>query len=119
MFLKTNSHTIAHFPVRLFYLWVAFVYFCYEIILSGLAIAKLIIRGSRGDGGCILTYHCSLEKDWQKLLIFNMISMTPGTLGVDVENNGSTFLIHLLNVEDKDNFFKQARIFENLLSKAL
>lgn len=119
MSLKINSRTLAHFPVRLFYLGLAFVYFCYEIIKSGLVIAKMIISGSRGDGGCIITYHCRLEKHWQKLLLFNMISMTPGTLGVDVDNDGSIFVIHLLNVDDKDHFFKQARIFENLLSKAL
>ena len=42
MSLKINSRTLAHFPVRLFYLGLAFVYFCYEIIKSGLVIAKMI-----------------------------------------------------------------------------
>ena len=104
---------------RLYYLTILFFYFCYKIIESGWVVAVLILKGSRGDHGGMLEYVTSLPKSWQLVLLFNMISMTPGSLSVDILDDGRIIQVHLLRIADKDDFLAVTTKIESLLVKAL
>lgn len=101
------------------YLLYLFLYFCYKIIESGWAVGWLILKGSRGDNGGVVEYKTITQKSWHLVLLFNMLSMTPGSLSVDISDNGSIIEVHLLNLSDKEQFIIDTRKIESLLMKAL
>jgi multisubunit Na+/H+ antiporter MnhE subunit len=105
--------------VKLYYLTILFFYFCYKIIESGWIVGLMIVKGSRGDQGGMMEYHTNVKKSWQLVLLFNMLSMTPGSLSVDLNEDGSIIHVHLLNIHDKDQFLKVTGKVESLLMRAL
>lgn len=104
---------------RLFYLQLLFFYFCYKIIESGWVVALLILKGSRGEHGGMLEYTTSVPKSWQLVILFNMLSMTPGSLSVDLLEDGRVIQVHLLRIADKEQFMAVTAKIERLLIKAL
>lgn len=104
---------------KIIFLVYLFFYFCYKIIESGWAVGWMILKGSRGDNGGLVNYHPSVQKSWHLVLLFNMLSMTPGSLSVDLLDEGRTIMVHLLNINDKDQFIIDTAKIERLLMKAL
>ena len=86
---------------------------------SGWAIAWQILRGSRGEHGMLIEYQPGLKKDWHVVLLFNLISMTPGSMSIDINETNDSILVHLLNRKDHDSFLKVTGKIERLLVKAL
>ena len=79
----------------------------------------MILKGSRGQNGGIVDYQTTVQKSWHLVLLFNMLSMTPGSLSVDVSDKGKIIKVHLLNINDKDQFLNVTGKIERLLMKAL
>lgn len=104
---------------RLYYLLLLFFYFCYKIIESGWVVALLILKGSKGENGGMLEYTTMVSKSWQLVILFNMLSMTPGSLSVDLLEDGHIIQVHLLRIADKDQFMAVTAKIERLLIKAL
>jgi len=100
------------------YLLYLFLYFCYKIIESGWAVGWLILKGSKGENGGIVEYKTTVQKSWHLVLLFNMLSMTPGSLSVDISEDGSIIEVHLLNFSDYDQFLISTKKIESLLMKA-
>jgi multicomponent Na+:H+ antiporter subunit E len=100
-----------------FYLAVLFFYFCYKILESGFIVGGLIIKGYRGDYGHLLEYKVKNNNRWNILLFFNMVSMTPGSLSVDLLDDGQTISVHLLHEKDTREFYETAGRLEKLLNK--
>lgn len=96
-----------------------FIYYVLKVTESGLAIALQVVRGSRGENGVLIEYQSSLKKGWRVVLLFNLISMTPGSMSIDINQKGDTILVHLLNRNDHNDFLKVTGKIESLLSKAL
>lgn len=105
--------------MKIFYLTYFFVYYAYKVMEAGWAVALQIIRGSRGDRGVLIEYRPELKKEWHVVLLFNLISMTPGSLSVDISPESDVILVHLLNRDDEAEFIKLTGKFEQLLQKAL
>lgn len=96
-----------------------FIYYAFKVMESGLAIAFQISRGSRGDNGMVIEYRPKLKKGWRLVLLFNLISMTPGSMSIDINQENDVILVHLLNKNDRDNFLKVTGKIERFLSKAI
>lgn len=79
----------------------------------------MILKGSRGENGGIVEYKTKVKKSWQLVILFNMLSMTPGSLSVDLLDNGSIIQVHLLDLRDKGQFLTVTNKIESLLIKAL
>ncbi len=104
---------------RLYFLLLLFFYFCYKIIESGWIVALLVLKGSRGENGGFFEYTPTVHKSWQLVILFNMISMTPGSLSVDLKEDGDVIQVHLLRISDKEQFLAVTAKIEKLLIKAL
>ncbi|PWE00776.1 Na+/H+ antiporter subunit E [Marinilabilia rubra] len=96
-----------------------FIYYAFKVIESGYAIAWQILRGSKGNDGMLIEYRPGLKKDWHVVLLFNLISMTPGSMSIDINETNDSILVHLLNRSDRNNFLKVTGKIESLLAKAL
>lgn len=94
-----------------------FFYFCYQIIMSGWVVGWLVLKGYRGDKGIMVDYIPSVKSKWAIVLLFNLISMTPGSLSVDISDDDSIILVHLLDGDGKDDFYKVTGKIEGMLKR--
>ncbi len=107
--------TILKYTVRLINLIMLFFYFCYKIIDSGWIVGWLVLKGYRGENEEIVEYHLQSDNPWHIILLFNLISMTPGSLSTDLTDDHRTIFVHLLNSEDRDDFYKTTNKIELML----
>ncbi len=103
---------------RTFYLGVLFLYFILKIIESGWMVAWLVLKGYRGENGTMVNYKPNHQEPWHLILIFNLISMTPGSLSVDWNEKSQEIEVHLLNASDTEEFFRVTQRIERMMLKA-
>jgi multicomponent Na+:H+ antiporter subunit E len=77
--------------------------FFYELFLSAIRVAILVImpnmKAHLKPG--IVAFPLSVKSDNEITLLANLITLTPGTLSVDVSRNREILYIHALSVENK------------------
>ncbi|MGQ1891139.1 Na+/H+ antiporter subunit E [Thermophagus sp. OGC60D27] len=105
--------------MKLFYILYFFVFYAYKVVESGFAVSFQILKGSRGADGILIEYHPVVKKSWQVVLLFNLISMTPGSMSVDIKREDNTILVHLLNRKDRSQFMAATGKLERLLLKTM
>lgn len=79
-------------------LWRAFYYFFWlfwQIILSGFHVVGVIIRPSMPIRPAMLTFRADLPSSHAKAILGNSITLTPGTLTIDIV--GDVFTVHALD----------------------
>lgn len=81
-------------------------YFIYKLIESNIDLAKIVLNPKLPINPGFVSISTGLEGDISKLILANSITLTPGTLTVDVE--GQDLLIHWVDVQgnDKNDYFK-------------
>jgi multicomponent Na+:H+ antiporter subunit E len=103
-----------HSRFYLFRLWsfikLIFI-FIKELILSNIAIVKVVLKPKLDMRPAIFAMDTVLTKDWQITLLSSLITLTPGTLVIDVSDDNKTLFIHAMNigeVEDEINSIKNS-----------
>lgn len=94
-----------------------FLYFCYKVIISGWIVGWAVLRGYRGDNGTIVEYIPSVTSPWAIVLLFSLISMTPGSLSIDISEDKRILYIHLLDKSGIDDFYSVTGRIEKMLTK--
>lgn len=78
--------------------------FLYELWLSGLRVAILVLRpdmkAKLAPG--FIAFPLTAKTDHEITLLANLITLTPGTLSVDVSEDRKFIYVHALSVPDKD-----------------
>jgi multicomponent Na+:H+ antiporter subunit E len=85
--------------------------FIKELILSNIAIVKVVLKPKLDMRPAIFALDTELTKDWQITLLSSLITLTPGTLVIDVSEDNKTLFIHAMNigeVEDEINSIKNS-----------
>lgn len=83
--------------------WLALIgLFLRELVLSALQVALLAVRPRLALRPAIIAYPLTVSTDAQITLLANLITLTPGTLSVDVSNDRRTLFIHVLDLADRD-----------------
>ena len=108
-----KDEKIEHFSISaaLVYLYVLLK----NLVTSNIQINKRILRKELKISTAIVAVKTDLKSDWKKLLLANSITLTPGTLTLDIK--GDTLFIHTLQYEegmDKKEIIKE---FEDAISK--
>jgi len=84
--------------------WLIFVLamtFVYELVLSAVRVASIVLRPKIDLKPGIIAYPLTVERDFEITMLANLITLTPGTLSVDVSDDRSTLYIHCIDVPDK------------------
>jgi multicomponent Na+:H+ antiporter subunit E len=64
----------------------------------------------------IFALETDLEKDWEITLLSNLITLTPGTLVIEVSEDNKTLYIHAMDIDDVE----QAKLdIKNSFEKAI
>ena len=75
--------------------------FLRELVLSALKVAWLAIQPTIRVRPAIVAYPLTVTTDAQITLLANMITLTPGTLTVDVSPDRKTLYIHAIDLDSK------------------
>lgn len=76
--------------------------FVKELVSSGLQVAWLAMQPSLRLRPGFIAYPLTVTSDVQITLLANLITLTPGTLSVDVSDDRKTLFIHALDVADRE-----------------
>ena len=74
--------------------------FIRELIASNLVVARIVLSPRIRIHPGIIAHRTALKTDLAVTTLANMITLTPGTLTVDLSEDGTTLFIHTINVED-------------------
>jgi|TARA_A100001391_G_scaffold133631_1_gene92607 multicomponent Na+:H+ antiporter subunit E len=85
--------------------------FFYELGLSALRVAILVLspRMEKRLAPGIIAYPLTVKTDAQITLLANLITLTPGTLSVDVSDDRTTLYIHVLEMHDRADVIASIR----------
>lgn len=78
------------------------VYFLYDLVRSSVGVVWEIMTPTVYSKPALLRMPLDAETDMEIMLTANLISLTPGTLTVDVAPDRSYLLIHAMFVDDPD-----------------
>ena len=105
-------------PQRIMYLVKYFFIFIGALLKANLDVARRVISPSLPINPGIVEFKTKLTNDFAKMVLANSITLTPGTLTIDVI--GDTFYVHWIDVttEDPEKAYKEiAEPFEKTLLK--
>ncbi len=74
--------------------------FIYELIKSAVRVAAIVLRPKIELQPGIIAYPLTVDEDFEITLLANLITLTPGTLSVDVSDDRKTLFVHCIDVPD-------------------
>ncbi len=95
--------------MRVWYWIKLIVMFHYELIVSSVQVLWDIITPSHRARPAILEMPLDVKSDAGILLVTNLISLTPGTLSLDVSEDRKTLSLHAMFADDPDAVIKQLK----------
>ena len=109
------------FAIRLWRVLELIWMFVRELMLSALRVGVLVLRPDMRAqlSPEIIAYPLHLKSDAEITLLANLITLTPGTLSVDVSEDRKTLFIHALRVTDRQALIDEIRDgFEKAVGRA-
>ena len=85
--------------------------------MKNIAIAKIVLNPKLPINPAIVKLPITLDDDFDKLLLANAITLTPGTITMDIKDND--IYIHILDLQTKNKDILQKEIlteYENILN---
>lgn len=76
------------------------LFFAYDLTKSSLKVAAAVLRPGKIKKSGIIEMPLDVESDLEILLVANLISLTPGTLSLDVSDDRKTLYVHAMFAED-------------------
>ncbi|MGF2617617.1 Na+/H+ antiporter subunit E [Rossellomorea vietnamensis] len=76
--------------------------FLKELILSNISVLKTLLKPKLDIKPGIFALPTDLTKNWEITLLANLITLTPGTLVVDISFDNKILYIHTLDIPDVD-----------------
>ncbi|MEM6461284.1 MAG: Na+/H+ antiporter subunit E [Pseudomonadota bacterium] len=79
-----------------------FLLFLYELVMSAIRVAILVLSPQMKLAPGIFAYRLKVDRDYEIALLANMITLTPGTLSVDVSDDKKFLYVHAIDCSDPD-----------------
>ena len=105
-------------PSHILYFVQYFFVFLVALVKANFDVARRVINPKLPINPGIVSFETKLQNDFAKMVLANSITLTPGTLTIDVI--GNKFFIHWIDVstENKEEIYKEiAEPFEKVLLK--
>lgn len=74
--------------------------FLKELLKANIDVLKLVLRPKLNIRPGIFALETELKSDWEVTLLSNLITLTPGTLVIDVSDDNKTLYIHAIDIGD-------------------
>lgn len=105
-------------PIKIFYIIKYVFVFIIELIKANFEVAKIVLNPKLPINPGIVEVESKLSSDFAKMILANSITLTPGTLTVDIIDN--KLFVHWLYVKGTDTqttYNEIAKTFEDILIK--
>ncbi|MBI2871353.1 MAG: Na+/H+ antiporter subunit E [Candidatus Omnitrophica bacterium] len=97
---------------------ILFVYFLWEIVLANLKVAVCVLSPIRNLKPGFVAIPLEAQTDTEITILANMITLTPGTLSVEISDDRKILFIHTLFAEEPEELVEGIkRSFERRLLK--
>lgn len=94
--------------------------FLYELVMSALRVALDVISPRRTFRPGIIGIPLDTKSDLQTTVLANLITLTPGTLSIDVSTDKTMLYIHAMRADDPEGLVKSIKEgFEAQIREAL
>lgn len=103
---------------RTYYSIYLFVLFLWDLTASSIAVARAVLSPRDISKPRLVTVPLTVTTDTQIMLVANFISLTPGTLSVDVSPDRKTLLVHDLLAGD-DSAVTRAGVRDGIEARVL
>ncbi len=106
---KEDLRNVKKLPLLIRY----FMVLLWEIIKANFAVIGVILKGNKAVEPYLVSFDSGLKHDFTRFLLANSITLTPGTITVEVKDD--TFYVHCLRRDLLD--FSEDSTFLSLLRK--
>lgn len=101
-------------------IWVSvkfLVVYLYQLITSSMSTINYILFKTKDMNPGLLTYETNLTNDWAITFLTILIIITPGSTVIRISKGTNKFLIHSIDVTDKDkkNLLRNIKQYEDLI----
>lgn len=79
------------------------ILFLKELTLSNISVLMLIVKPKMPIRPAIFAMPTVLEKDWEITLLSSLITLTPGTIVIDISDDNKILYIHTLDFDNADD----------------
>ncbi|MCW5750442.1 MAG: Na+/H+ antiporter subunit E [Alphaproteobacteria bacterium] len=94
--------------------------FLYELVLSSLRVARDVLKPRMTFRPGIVAVPIDLTDDLQITMLANLITLTPGTMSVDVSDDRKLIYVHAMDIGDRDQLVRDIKDgFETRIREAL
>lgn len=84
-------------------------YFLRELLLANAAVARSVLSPAAPRAPGVVAVPLDLTSDAGIATLANLITLTPGTLSLDVSEDRRTLWVHALHVEDPEAFRREVK----------
>jgi multicomponent Na+:H+ antiporter subunit E len=83
--------------------------FLVELLVSALRVARIVLAPNLRTAlkPAIIAFPLTIRSDHEIATLANLITLTPGTLSIDVSEDKSTLYVHVLNFTTRDAFIAE------------
>ncbi|MFD1991632.1 Na+/H+ antiporter subunit E [Paenibacillus nicotianae] len=85
------------------------VLFIKELIVSSMVVLKHIISPRLKFKPGILTYQTELTSDWELTLLSTLVTLTPGTILIEISRDQHLVYIHAMDIQDAEELSAHIR----------
>ncbi|MBC2255146.1 Na+/H+ antiporter subunit E [Listeria ivanovii] len=83
---------------RLFALVKLVFRFLHDLIVSTIHVSRIVLKKDMNIRPGIFRYDTTLETDWEVTMLALLITLTPGTLSIDISDDYKAIYVHSLHV---------------------
>lgn len=96
--------------MRLFY-WIHYLFFFFpiELVKSNIQVAIAVLTPKKSIKPGIVAVPTDLRTDWGLVMLANSITLTPGTITLDISQDKKTIYVHCLALENPEAFVQSIR----------
>ena len=99
----------SRYTLRVWYWLKLIVMFHYELVVSSLVVVWDVVTPRHHARPAIIDVPLDVKTDAGILLVTNLISLTPGTLSLDVSEDRKTLKVHAMFADDPDAVRRQLK----------
>jgi len=86
-----------------------------ELIVSGFVVMKQVLTPNLNITPGIFKYKTILEKDWEVTALALLLTLTPGSVVMEVSESGDELYIHAMDIGQKEDLIRSLGRFETVI----
>ncbi|WP_349407908.1 Na+/H+ antiporter subunit E [Pseudalkalibacillus sp. SCS-8] len=90
-------------------IWKLILLFLKELLIANIDVLKMVYKPKMDMQPGIIALPTDLRSNWEITLLANLITLTPGTLSVDVSADNNFIYIHAMDLPDVDETINQIK----------